>query len=232
MNKDWTGDTQSVMATLNASSHTKKERVEEDYYATPPKAVEDLLDRENFGDVWECACGEGHISEVLKKHNLHYLSSDLINRNYGEVEDFLLTKRIHKGDIITNPPFSKSTEFAFKSLEILQEGRKLALLLRIQFLESIKRQALFNQYPPQYIYVFVRNIRCARNGDFKNATGNASTYAWFVWEKGYVGEPIVRWIYTDKNYAFVEQDETTDEQQIKEQIDKDYVKERKGVEHD
>ena len=64
----------------------------------------------------------------------------------------------------------------------------------IQFLESIKRQKLFKQFPPKVIYVFARNIRCARNGDFKNATGNASTYAWFVWEKGFIGSPIIKWL--------------------------------------
>lgn len=194
MVKDWKGDTQSVMATLNASNHSDKDRADNDYYATPPDAVEKLLEKEKFQDVWECACGEGHISNVLKEHNIHYFSTDIIDRSYGEVLDFLETSITHHGDIITNPPFSKSTEFAFKAMKILKRDRKLALLLRIQFLESIKRQALFKEYPPKRIYVFVRNIRCARNGDFKNATGNASTYCWFVWEKGYIGEPVVRWI--------------------------------------
>jgi len=194
MNEDWIGNTQSVMATLNASNHSNKKRVLNDYYATPSEAVERLLEKEEFSDVWECACGEGHISEVLNKHRIHSLSSDIVNRGYGFIEDFLTTKREHKGDIITNPPFSKSTEFVWKSMEILEDGRKLALLLRIQFLESLKRQELFKQHPPKFIYVFVRNVRCARNGDFKNATGNASTYAWFVWEKGFKGEPVVRWI--------------------------------------
>jgi len=192
--KDWKGNTQSVMATLNASSHSDKDREINDYYATPKIAVEKLLDKEEFTNVWECACGEGHISEILKQKGIHYLSTDIIDRSYGLVEDFLLSDRKHHGDIITNPPFSKSTEFAFKSLNILNDGRKLALLLRIQFLESIKRQGLFKKYPPKYVYVFYRNIRCAKNGDFKNATGNASTYAWFIWEKGYNGEPIIRWM--------------------------------------
>ena len=194
MSNDWTGNTQSVLATLNSSNNTEKERADNDYYATPPSAVKKLLEVEKFNDVWECACGEGHISEVLKKHNIHNLSSDLVDRKYGIVEDFLLTDRKHNGDIITNPPFSKSTEFAFKSLEILEYGRKVAFLLRIQFLESVKRQKLFKQFPPKVIYVFARNIRCAKNGDFENATGNASTYAWFVWEKGFKGEPIIRWV--------------------------------------
>lgn len=192
---DWSGNTQAVMATLNASSLTDKERPFQDYYATPPEAAERLLEREAFSSVWECACGQGHISEVLRKHGILRYSSDLIDRGYGDQKDFLSTQSIDSDiEIITNPPFSKSTEFVYKAMSLLSDGRKLALLLRIQFLESVKRKKLFEQYPPKYIYVFSRNIRCARNGDFEHATGNASTYAWFVWIKGFAGEPTVRWL--------------------------------------
>jgi len=58
-NKDWTGNTQAVMATLNASSHSKSDRETNDYYATPPSATQQLLDREKFSlGILEPACGE------------------------------------------------------------------------------------------------------------------------------------------------------------------------------
>jgi len=106
-NKDWSGNTQSVMATLNASNHSDKDRAKNDYYATPPESVEELLKREEFSDVWECACGEGHISEVLKNHNIHSLSSDLINRRYGLVEDFLITFTFVFFHSLKTPDFSR-----------------------------------------------------------------------------------------------------------------------------
>jgi hypothetical protein len=191
---DWTGNTQSVMATLNASNHSKNERHQNDYYATPEIAIIKLLEKEPFTDVWECACGEGHISEILKKYNIHFFSSDIIDRGYGEVIDFLKVNKKYSGDIITNPPFKYSTEFVYKAMEILKTGSKLALLLRIQFLESVKRYEMFQKFPPYKILVFSRNIRCAKNGDFKNATGNASTYAWFIWRKGFKAKPKIEWI--------------------------------------
>jgi len=49
-----------------AGGNPARGRVENDYYATPPLAVEKLLEKETFTNVWECACGEGHISEVIK----------------------------------------------------------------------------------------------------------------------------------------------------------------------
>ena len=34
-----------------------------------PKAVDLLLEKESFApDIWECACGEGHLSERLIEH--------------------------------------------------------------------------------------------------------------------------------------------------------------------
>ena len=38
--KDWTGNKNSIFKTLGASSHTEKEREENDFYATDPKAIE------------------------------------------------------------------------------------------------------------------------------------------------------------------------------------------------
>ena len=120
-------------------------------------------------------------------------SSDLIDRGYGDTYDFLKTNGKVDCDFITNPPFSKANDFLLKALEVMFEGRKLALLLRIQFLEGVKRRDIFKNNPPKTIYVATRNIRCAKNGDFKNASGNASTYCWFIWEKGFKGDPIIKW---------------------------------------
>lgn len=195
---DWTGNTQSVMATLNASCHSEWDRWSMDFYATPPEAVKKLLGKEIFSKfVLEPACGEGHISKVLKETWHDVLSSDIIDRGYGDTLDFLDDRNFLESwhwDIITNPPFSKSQEFVEKSLWLIRFGQKVAMLLRIQFLEGVKRNAMFKKFPPKTIYVFSRNIRCAKNGDFEHATGNASTYCWFVWEKGFSGNPSIEWI--------------------------------------
>ena len=67
MNKDWTGNAKSIFVCHGASNHTEEDRQVDDYYATEPKALELLLDEEVFSPiVWECACGGGHLSEVLK----------------------------------------------------------------------------------------------------------------------------------------------------------------------
>ena len=123
---------------------------------------------------------------------------DIVDRGYAgtEVRDFLLTTKddlICAPDIITNPPYSMATEFVEHSLNISMDSVKVAMLLKIQFLETKKRLALFKKYPPKVVYVFTDRIACAKNGNFGKES-SAVCYAWFVWVKGSKSEPVIRWI--------------------------------------
>ena len=206
---------------IGASNHCKDERQSEDFYATHPQCVIDLLQREHFNNyVWEPACGQGHISQILKENGYTVLSSDIIDRGYNGtiIYDFLqndlfsddITNNIDY-DIITNPPYKFSTEFVKQALSKVHEGRKIAMFLKLTFLEGRERYELFNTNPPKVVYVYSRRVACAKNGDFtvKNADGStkldkdgneieltsgAMAYAWFVWEKGYKGNSIIQWI--------------------------------------
>lgn len=193
--KDWTGNNKSTYTTLGASNHTDKDRETHDYYATEPKAVELLCELETFSQtVWKCACGEGHISEVLKNKGYRVICSDLIERGYGKGGvDFLKCEAKFNGDIITNPPYKYAKEFVEHALEIVTNGHKVAMFLKVQFLEGKARKELFEKYPPRRIYVSSSRLVCAPNGDFKNTPSSAVAYAWFIWEKGYTGDTIVRW---------------------------------------
>ncbi len=195
MSKDWIGNKKSTFVTLGASSHSDNERQREDYYATEPKAVEELLKIETFcGSILEPACGEGHISEVLKRNGYHVVSRDLVDRGYGDVADFLsVDNTLWNGDVITNPPYRYAQEFVEKALQIVPNGRKIAMFLRLQFLEGKKRKELFIQTPPKTIWVRSSRLRCAINGDFAQAGSSATAYAWFIWEKGYCGSTTVKW---------------------------------------
>ncbi|MHC1696440.1 MAG: NAD(P)-dependent oxidoreductase [Eubacteriales bacterium] len=196
---DWTGNSNSIYKTLGASNHTDKARENDDFYATEPKAMDLLLQEENFNlSVWECACGQGHLSEQLKAAQYIVRSTDLIYRGYGEGGvDFLKTTEEWSGDIITNPPYKYATEFIYKALDIISNGDKVAMFLKIQFLEGKARKALFKKYPPKTIYVSSSRLLCAKNAEFqamRDGGGSAVAYAWFVWQKGYTGETVVRWI--------------------------------------
>ena len=194
-------NTKSVLVRNGASNYTKEKRQVDDYYATEPRAIEILLDVEKFNHyVWECACGGGHMSDVLKDNGYNVRSSDIIDRGYAgaEVIDFLkVTKNELSRDIITNPPYKYAKEFVEHALNISEQGVKIAMFLKLTFLESKSRKELFKQYPPKVIYVSSSRLQCAKNGDFetyKKGVGTAVAYAWYVWEKGYKGDPIIKWI--------------------------------------
>lgn len=197
MNKDWVGDSNSIYKTLGASNHTQDERESHDFYATDPKAVELLLEIEDFDKnipVWECANGLGHISYVFEKNGYTVRCSDIIKRTEDtEIIDFLLYENSWDGNIVTNPPYSYAQEFVEKALDIIPDGKKVAMFLKLQFLEGKKRRKLFDKYPPKIVYVSSSRLLCAKNGEFGKEKGSAVCYAWFVWEKGFTGDPIIKW---------------------------------------
>lgn len=192
---DWTGNSCAAFTVNGARGHSNEERKRNDYYATDPKAVELLLEQEIFTDpIWECACGEGHMFKVLSEAGYNVLSTDLCDRGFGSVEDFLESERDWDGDIITNPPYKYAAEFVEHALDKVKDGKKVAMFLKLTFLEGKKRKELFKKYPPKTIYVSSSRLACAKNGEFDSCLNTAIAYAWFVWEKGFMGSPIVKWI--------------------------------------
>ena len=201
MSKDWTGNTQSVFKCLGSSHHTADERQPEDYYATDPKAAHLLLEVESFegGGIWEPACGEKHLAMIFEERGYDVRSSDIVNRCGNEVLDFLSfeNQELWHGHIITNPPYKSAVEFIYKALSLIPKGYKVAMFLKVTFLEGKSRKALFKEFPPKIIYVSSSRINCGKNGDFsgmRETGGSAIAYAWYVWEKGYKGNTIVKWI--------------------------------------
>lgn len=214
MSKDWIENKKTTFVTLGASNHTDHDRAKHDYYATEPKAIDALLEKEYFDKdipIWENCCGEGHLSKRLSELGYTVISTDLIDRGFGTGNiDFFEQKETMAPYIITNPPYAFAKEWVEHSLELLPEKGKMALFLPIQFLESDKRRQLFKDMPPTVVHVCVNRILCGINGDFraKDQEGNiiynkdgtpkkmssAKCYAWFVWEKGYKGRTYIDWI--------------------------------------
>ncbi|QCE35824.1 hypothetical protein FAI40_10465 (plasmid) [Acetobacteraceae bacterium] len=162
-----------------------------DFFSTPSWATEALIDNELFeGDIWECACGNGAMSEVLKKTNNKIISSDLYDRGYGETGiDFLSSDMVYD-NIITNPPYNMAEQFVKKGISLTRQ--KFALLLRLAFLEGCHRQKnLFSKTPPSRVWVFSERITFYPEGMKKRGSGTTA-YAWFIWEKN-TKETTLKW---------------------------------------
>lgn len=180
---------------IGAQTETSEARAENDFYATDPIAIEELMKIEKLCyDIWEPACGMGHLAEPLVKAGYHVIATDLIDRGYGNggVDFLKQTGFIFCGDIITNPPYKLAEKFIRHGLEIIPEGYKLCLFMKLTFLEGKKRQELFKEYPPKRVWVSSSRINCATNGNFEG-TSSMMAQAWYIWEKGYQGPTTLGW---------------------------------------
>lgn len=190
--KDWTGNAQAV----HAVNQRNKDAAEHDYYATDPKAVDLLLEQENFAPIiWEPACGEGHIAKTLQAHGYATVNTDLVERGFGQGGiDFLCKDYMSNfdGDIVTNPPYKYAREFVETALSIVKEGHKVAMFVKLTFLEGQARRELFRLNPPKTVYVSSARLECGKNGEFTGSS--AVAYCWIVWQKGHYGPTNLKWI--------------------------------------
>ena len=165
------------------------DRIENDFYETPTNGVEALIKYEKFkGKIWEPACGLGAISKPLIEIGYDVYSSDLIDRGYGDIKDFLKTDLIFD-NIITNPPFKLANEFTLHGLNSVRY--KLAVLCKLSFLEGIKRSnSIFNQKKLKKVLIFSKRLSFEKN----NTKGGLMAFAWFIYEINYDGLPTIDWI--------------------------------------
>ena len=175
------------------SSRANGDREENDFYPTPAYVVDELLKREKFeGNIWECACGEGDMSKVFIKNGFEVISTDLIDRGYGEQKDFFKSNII-ADNIITNPPYKMALDFVLKAKN--QSNKKIAMFLKTTWLESESRFEMFQDktFPLKTMYQFSKRVSLYKNGSIMKNSGMIA-YAWYVWDKDYVGKPSIEWI--------------------------------------
>lgn len=216
MANDWTGNANSIYKTLGASNHTEGEREADDFYATEPKAIDLLLDYDGLvlpdGGIWEPSCGSGCLSERLIARGHRVVSTDLVDRGYGEGGiNFFDQTAMPDGCtcIITNPPYKFATDYVLHALRLLPVGGLLCLFLKTTFAEGKERyQRIFGTTPPKLILQCSERVLCAKNAEFdrmRDGGGSAVAYAWWVWEKGLSGGvTILDWINHPKRVVAVQ----------------------------
>lgn len=172
-----------------------------DFYPTPRWATFALIDNEKFvGDVWECACGDGAMSEVLKKTGNFVESSDLYNRGFGEIGHDFLTSERKRDNIITNPPYHSAQGFVSSALS--NSNKKFALLLRLAFLEGARRaETIFHKHPPARVWVFSERITFYPKNAVRAGSGTTA-YAWLVWDKDHIGPTELKWFAPGYKYSY------------------------------
>jgi len=169
-------------------------RERDDFYPTPPEGTRALLSVERFdGPIWEPACGDGAISKVLIDAGYEVISSDLVDRGYGESRaDFLMEYKPRAPNIVTNPPFKMAEPFVRKALD-LTTG-KVAMLCRLAWLEGRERRKMFESTPLARVWVFAGRLSLQRARLAEKHEGGMIAFAWFVWDHSHKGPPTLGWV--------------------------------------
>lgn len=172
-------------------NNSKGKRKKSDFYETPYSLTRLLLKNEKInGSILEPACGNGAIVKVLNEYGFNSV-------NYDKEKDFFTEKGFFDW-IITNPPYSLAFEFIKKAKTCTNN---IAMLLPLSYLHGKKRydeiykDTVFRLHK---VYVFTRYpmLGDALREDGKHNTG-MMVYAWFVWNKKYTGEPVIKWLDND-----------------------------------
>jgi hypothetical protein len=176
-----------------AGQHSYKER-QDDCYETPACAVEALLRVESIPHlVWEPACGPGSIVRVLRAHGHEVFATDIVNYGWDhDVEDFVNSQTCHAppvGAIVTNPPY-KLAEFFVQHAIICCP--LVIMLLRLAFLESVRRTDILEKSGLARIHVFRNRLPMMHRKNWAGPkASSAMPFAWFVWEEGYTGPTTI-----------------------------------------
>lgn len=180
----------------------KKKREKDDFYSTGYAGTEALMDVETFdGAIWECACGQGHISRFLEALGREVISTDLVDRGYGTPRvDFLLERTPKAPNIITNPPFKLTIPFIKHALS-LTTG-KVAMFLPISYLAGKNRaKKIWSTTPIARFYIFTWRVESERSGKYESTGGGMMNFMWAVWDHKHVGPPTTHWLYRQKQPA-------------------------------
>lgn len=174
-----------------------------DFFPTPPWATRALIEKvfwPNFlslpvHSVWEPACGEGHMAEVLREYFERVHTSDVHSYGNHELFDFLSSLLIPQNQydwIITNPPFTGNSDrglgFTLRALDLARIG--VAIFCRTQWaIEGKNRyEQLFSKHPPTFFAPFVERVPLHK-GRWEPDGVTATAYCWLVWIKGREPKP-------------------------------------------
>ncbi|MBO1325295.1 hypothetical protein K2X14_07785 [Acetobacter sp. TBRC 12305] len=169
-------------------------RQADDWYVEPAWCVDALVraERPFVGSVLDPCCGGGNIVGRLEAAGVAAIGSDLRDRTEGSFpvigfDDALPLFR--PASVVSNPPYGRAQDMIDRSLECTQD--RVCVLLRLAFLEGQKRRDWFENVPLARVWVCSRRVSMPPGGTEVKPSGGAIAYAWFVFEHGWRGQPVV-----------------------------------------
>jgi hypothetical protein len=183
----------------------RKKNIKYDLYETPKDATRKILNalikdnilKESRDELYECCSGAGAITSILDEFAFKYKASDIQNKEYiignKGVDVFKLPNNCCS-TVFTNPPYDLMTKENMLNEFLRISTDKVILLLNIFYLSSDKRKELLRNSPLKYVYIHSDRLTMYPYGEAKPENGGTKMFAWFVWEHGYNGKPMIDWI--------------------------------------
>lgn len=173
-----------------------------DFYETPDKVVAGLAASSNFFDgaqsLLEPSAGRGSIVRAVQSRFHHVKVGAVEIQDFAAdlaklgcdfiIADFLTLPVVQYDRIVANPPFSQAEEFVVRCREFLLPAGKMAFLLRLPFIASVKRYKLFSDFRPSEIHVLSQRPK------FGGTNIDSCDYAWIVWNKESSHSTSLNWI--------------------------------------
>ena len=197
---------------------------ESNFFETHYSMTDQFMEKEKFKYNSTCiepACGNSAISKRIYPYFKHLFEGDI-----SKGDDFY--ENNNKYDyLITNPPYGKEADkFVLHSKKVVR--KKFAMLLRTNFLSGSERfksgdielslwqrfkglfvkswdEGIYTNLKKVYIFTRMSDLRAPIRADGKYPTAGI-VYAWLEWEKGYRGDPKIKWIDNQK-YVLKKSDE-------------------------
>jgi hypothetical protein len=167
-----------------------------DLYSTPACAVEALRRVERIPHwVWEPAAGRGAIAHVLRDRGHAVVCSDVVAYDGFKLHfaaDFLKTTKapVHCETIVSNPPYQIANEFARHAVDLVP---KVYLLLRLVFLESVRRTDILEHRNLACVHIFRNRLPFLHRDDWDGprSPSSAIAFAWYVWDRDHRGPATI-----------------------------------------
>lgn len=174
------------------------ERNADDWYVEPAWCVDALIQAERpfVGQVMDPCCGGGNIGLRLTQAGAYMVNADIVDRG-GIPVDIVAgydeaIPTVGPVSIVSNPPYRQAQDFIDTALRHTSD--RVCVLLRLAFLEGMKRRAWFAEKPLARVWVCSKRVSMPPGGSDIPAKGGAIAYAWFVFEHKHVGPPVIGWI--------------------------------------
>lgn len=148
-------------------------RNERDFYATPEGAFKPLIPfLPKEWSYWEPACGDGRLIRWMQEAGLQADGADLDPQGNFKQANFLEDMTL-RDCTITNPPFGLAQEFCDHAIK---HSNHVFMLLRLNFLASVKRRDWFLQNEPAALFILSKRPSFTGNGKT-----DATDYCWIYW---------------------------------------------------